>query len=196
MQNITQIPQGGERQSAELTSFSVEDVFCGYIIRHGRPAAREVMLAQAVSFFLGVCFLTAAIGMVALPFLLGRGGPELIGMGAGVLFGAIAFYLLWFASRGTDCELHVDTKDAMLREVIANRAGRPTTVAQYSFDDIIEIVLDSPSEDAVGRLLLRTQGKGELICIAKALTMQLVPLRDRLAHDLMIVPPSTPSHAA
>lgn len=186
----------GQRALAQPTSFSVEDVYWGYAIRSGRGPSLGIVLAQGVSYFFGACFLTAAIGLLVLPTVMFDGDLGVMRIGTAVLFGAVAAYLLWFASRGTRAEVHVDTSVGEVREVICNRAGKPTTVGSYGFDTISGVFLEQNEETGASTLVLRYRNTSQTVAVAEGTKAQLIPLRDRLAHDLMVDGRPTPAHAA
>ncbi|MDP5347560.1 MAG: hypothetical protein NWQ32_04120, partial [Paracoccaceae bacterium] len=109
MTDIHASPAAFSQKVSRNSGFAVEDAFWGYKIRSGQTVPLSVLLGQALSFFFGVCFLTACIGILVLPTLFFDGGLGVVRLGAVVLLGAAAAYLLWFASRGTLAEVHVDT---------------------------------------------------------------------------------------
>jgi len=180
---------------AKPTSFTVEDLYWGYVIRSGPGRSLGVAFAQAICFFFGVCLLTAAAGLLLLPTLFFDGDLGGMRLGSAALFGTFAAYLLWFASRGTQSEVHVDTTEGEIREVICNRAGKPTTVGRYGFDTIGGVYLD-PSQDAGTSLLsLRYRNTDQTVCVAQGTEAQLMGLRDRLAHDLIVTSKAVPQAA-
>ncbi|WP_106744046.1 hypothetical protein [Yoonia maritima] len=181
---------GGQGQMAKPTHFAVEDTFWGYQIRSGRAPAIGVMMAQLFSYFFGACFMIAAVSMLALPVLFFNGDVGVIRLAASVLFAAVGFYLLWFASRGSQAEIHVDTSVGEIREVISNRAGKPTTIGAYGFDAIGGVFIESQPENGLASLVLQYRDTNQRVCVAEAIEAQLIPLRDRLAQDLMITPHS------
>ena len=169
----------------KTAKFSIKETFWGYQIRSGRPASLGVVLAQAFSYFFGACFMIAAISFVAVPLLFDGTEVGVMRVVAAVLFGAVAFYLLWFASRGSQTEIHVDTSVGEIRQVISNRAGKPTTVGAYGFDAIGGVhIIDAPGEMSL--LVLQYRDTDQQVSVAEALEAQLVPLRDRLARDLLV----------
>ena len=170
---------------AQSSSFVVTETYWGYKISSGRGPSIAIALGQAVSFFFGVCLLTAAIGILVLPALFFDGELGVMRIGSAVLFGATAIYLLWFASRGTQAEVHVDNSFAEVREVICNRAGRPTTVGSYSFDAISGVFLEEGAEDEPARIIMRYHSTAHDVIVAEGHAAQLLPLRDRLARDIL-----------
>lgn len=170
---------------ARASVFEVDDIFWGYKIRSGRGAPFAVMLGQGVCFFFGVCLLTAALGILVLPTLFFDGGLGFVRIGATVLMGAAAAYLLWFASRGTQTEVHVDRSVEEIREVICNRAGSPTVVGAYDFNAIGGVFIEENAELSLSQLLLRYRNTDQVVVVAEGTTAQLIPLRDQLALDLL-----------
>ncbi|PUB13147.1 hypothetical protein [Yoonia sediminilitoris] len=184
------------QQLAKPSTFSVEDTYWGYIVRSGRGPSLGVMASQAVSFFLGACFLTACFSILLLPTLMFDGDIGVFRVGAATLFGTIAIYLLWFASRGSRTELHVDNSVGEIREVICNRAGKPTTIGCYGFDAIGGVFLDYNERIGMHSLVLRYRNTVQTVPVAEGTEAQLIGLRDRLGQDLMVVPQSSASVAA
>lgn len=173
------------REVSRTSNFQLEEVFWGYKIRSGRGAPFGVAVGQALSFFFGVCLLTACLGILLLPTLFFDGGLGVMRIGAAVLLGAVAAYLLWFASRGTLAEVHVDTSIDEVREVICNRAGKPTTVGSYGFDEISGVFLEPNPATGLSQLVLRYQTSSQPVLVAEGTDAQLIPVRDRLARDLL-----------
>lgn len=170
---------------ARTSPFEVEDIFWGYKVRSGTGAPFSVMFGQALCFFFGVCLMTATFGVLVLPALFFDGGAGVMRVGAATLMGAVGFYLLWFASRGTLAEVHIDTRQKEIREVVCNRSGKPTDVATYAFSEIGGIFLEPDEETGQTHLLLGYLDTNQTIAVATATEAQLLPLRDRLARDLL-----------
>ncbi len=179
----------GQKFSANPATFSVEEIFWGYKIRSNLGAPLGLMLAQVISFFFGACLLTAAFGLFVMPSMMFSTDVGAMRIGVAVLFAGLAAYLLWFASRGTKSELHVDTSLGEIREVISNRAGRPSTVGVYGFDTIGGVFLEQAArEDGMMTLVLRYRNTAQTVPVAIGTEAQLMGLRDRLANDLMVLP--------
>ncbi|MEL7178845.1 MAG: hypothetical protein AAFN63_03355 [Pseudomonadota bacterium] len=183
------------RDIARTSSFEVEEVFWGYKVKSGQSAPFSVMLGQAICFFFGVCLMTATFGVLVLPTLFFDGGLGFMRIGAACLMGAAGFYLLWFASRGVLPEIHFDTRDNEIREVVCNRSGKPTTVATYTFDEIGGIYLEPDPATGQSQLLLGYLDTAQTIAVASGSEAILLPLRDRLARDLL-GPDAMPEAAA
>lgn len=196
MADLNASDQTGQTFTTKSAGLSVEDIYWGYIIRSGRRPGTAIMLAQGVSFFFGACLLSAAVGMLLLPTSMFDAGLGTMRMGAAVLFAAIALYLLWFASRGSVPELHVDTSTGEIREVIVNRVGRPSTVGCYGFDSIGGIFMEEDTETGMATLILRYRNTAQTVFVAEGTVAQLIPLRDRLGRDLMVDAKTGQSRAA
>ena len=188
--NVATQHLGGQGLMAKSSSFSVEDTFWGYQIRSGRAPAMGVVIAQSLSYFFGACFMIAAVSMLVMPVLFFDGGVGVVRVVAAVLFAAVGFYLLWFASRGSQAEVHVDTSVGEIREVISNRAGRPTTIGAYGFDAIGGVYIEPLPEGVLASLVLKYRDTDQRVSVAEGIEAQLIPLRDRLAQDLMIATPT------
>ncbi|WP_439155770.1 hypothetical protein [Yoonia sp.] len=187
---------GHNDDSATPPPFSVEETYWGYIVRPERQPSLGIVLAQALSFLAGAGLLTASIGTVVFASAVFTGDVGPMRIGAAVLFGSVAIYLLWFASRGTQPELQVDTSVGEIREVIQNRVGWPTTVGCYGFDAIGGVFMDKHPTDDSAMLILRYRDTAQTLCVAEGAGGQLVPLRDRLGQDLMIEPKTGRANAA
>lgn len=173
------------RNLADPSTFSVDDVFWGYHIRSGLRPAFAVVLGQVLSFFLGACFATAALGILLLPTVFFDGDFTAMRIGSAALFGAASAYLLWFASRGTQTAVEVDISFSEMRQVIHNRAGGPTTVAALPFDAISGIYIEKPDGAALSSLVLRHTLATQTLVVAQGTEAQLIPLQARLAQDIL-----------
>lgn len=155
----------------------------GYIVRAGNRPPLDLVILQVLAYFLGVCFVTAGIGILVLPALMSGLDLGPLRMGAAVLFGAGAVYLLWFASRGSKVDVHVDTSAREIREVIANRVGKPTVLQSYGFGEIGGVYVETAAGDAPAQLVIGYRGRSILIALGE--TDELDELRKRLSRDLM-----------
>lgn len=186
---MTDIDAGSFTMTKELarpSTFAVEDIFWGYKIQSGVRPSIAVTLGQALSFFFGVCFAIAALGIILLPTLFFDGDFSAMRVGSAALFGAAAAYLLWFASRGTRPEAHVDLSFSEIREVITNRTGKTSTVGRYPFDGISGVFVEQSDESDLSQLVIRCSHTAQTVLIATGTDAQLTPLRNRLAHDILL----------
>ena len=183
-------------EMSRKSPFQIDGVFWGYKVLSGQGAPIALVLGQALSFFFGVCLLTATFGVLVLPTLFFDGGAGVMRVGAAVFMGMTATYLLWFASRGTIPEVHVDITDAQIREVVRHRVGKPTTVGVYAFDEISGVFLEETENPDSLQLVLRYRNTDQSVAMAAGTEAQLSPLRDRVARDLVGISPSNAPEAA
>jgi hypothetical protein len=165
--------------------FAVTDRFWGYSVRTVQKSTLSVVLAQALSFLLGVASVVAAVELLILSPLFFDGDLTPMRIGAAAILGAIGAYLLWFASRGAHTEVEIDTNIAEVREVICHRAGRPTVAETYGFDEIGGVCIEASEKEGLSMLFLRYRDTDQIICVAEAPEAELTDLRDRLAQDLL-----------
>lgn len=165
--------------------FSVEDTYWGYIIRCDKGESLGFVALQSVSFLLGVGALIAALGMIALSPLVFGAALTPFRLMAAVLLGAGAAYLLWFASRGTQTEIHIDTSAREVREVIRNRAGRHSTVGTYEFATMTDVFVQDDDEGEGAMLVLQDDDNGLSLCLARGPVTALGALEERVARDVL-----------
>jgi hypothetical protein len=174
---------------AEVSSFAVDETYWGYVVRGTENEPLRVQIAQGMAWFTGICFAIATLGMWAIPLTRFQGDVLPMKLGATILLAGIATYLLWFASRGTRSELHFDTRLGEVREIVRNQAGRPTLVGRYGFDAIGGVHIDrSATHHGQACLVLRQGNTSQFVPVAWGKESQLLGLRDRLGHDLMVRP--------
>ncbi|QQA41253.1 hypothetical protein [Pelagovum pacificum] len=171
---------------APPAAFELDETYWGYVIRAGNVAPVGVMIAQGMSWFLG---LGAALGALAI-WLLPDLAPGIATMserlGASGLLVGLSALLFWFASRGSRPELQVDRRQREVREVVRCRAGQARLVARYDFDEIGGVHLDRTQMRAGhARLVLRYRNTAQTLPVAAGQEAALVALRDRLGADLM-----------
>ncbi|MEY1555159.1 hypothetical protein AB3Y40_05945 [Yoonia sp. R2331] len=168
-------------------SFAVDETYWGYIIRNTEGPKIGTVVLQAASMFFGAAFVAAGLGLLLLPEVLAGAVDLTIRAMAAVIFFGLAAYLLWFASRGTESELQIDTSLGEVREVVRNRAGRSTLIGRYGFDSIGGVFLDranAPRNQAV--LVLRYRNTAQTLPVVGGRIDALEPLRDRLGRDMMM----------
>lgn len=169
--------------------FQIDEAYWGYIIRATGGSGVYLFVVQTVTMFLGAAFLAAALGLLLMPSTLMSGHIDLFRIFAVIMFVAVAAFMLWFASRGTETELQVDTTLGELREVVRNRAGKTTLLGRYGFDAIGGVFIDRSAARGYALLQLRYRNTSQTLQIAAGTAEELQPLKDRLGHDLMIVGP-------
>jgi hypothetical protein len=120
-----------------------------------------------------------------LPTLFFDGDFSAMRIGSAALFGAMAAYLLWFASRGNKVEVHVDISFSEVREVICNRAGKPTTIGSYPFETIGGVFVEPIEGSDLCQLTVQYRSTSQTVVVAVGTDAQLTPLRNRLAQDIL-----------
>lgn len=183
----------GRRARAQAPAVLVEETQWGYVVRDPGGVSLGLVVAQAVSWVFGIVALVAALCIWIFAGPATDAGTQALRAGATVLALAFAALALWYASRGLETEIQIDTRLGELREVTRNRAGRPTVHGRYGFDSIGSVFIDrSGRRDGGGRghgvLVLRLGNSAQLLPVAAAPLAVLEPLRDRMGRDLMVRP--------
>lgn len=175
-------------ESAEAAPrFDLDETYWGYIIRSNEGPGFSIAVLQGLAMFFGACFIAVAIGLIAGPQIL-TGSLDFAMRGvAGVLFGGMAAFLLWFATRGVQSELQIDNSLGEVREVVRNRAGKSTLVGRYGFDAIGGVFMDRNAGKAgEAALLLRYRNTSQVLPVARGSIASLEVLRNRLGQDLIL----------
>ncbi len=176
----------------EITDgYQVDDTYWGYVIRTIDPPSLSLSIVQGLCWMAGIGFVVATLGLWLMPQAVN--GSDVMGMkiGATVVTVALAFFCLWFASRGTDSEIQIDTRMGEVREVVRNRTGRSTLVGRYGFDAIGSVFIDAgPHAERrtmeTGSLVLRYRNTAQTMHVATGAMSKLAQLRDRIGRDLML----------
>jgi len=170
-------------------SHHVDEAYWGYIITKGTGPALRTVVLQSISLFLGACFAAAGLGLLLVPQAMSASTDILMRGGAAVFFGALAAYLLWFASRGAQSEIQIDTALQEVREVVRNRDGKSTLIGRYAFDSIGGVFLDRTGQrTGHAVLMLRYRNTAQTLPVATGREIELTWLKDRLGQDLMLLP--------
>ncbi len=179
----------GVDAAAEQSSFAVDETYWGYVVRCTEAESSWVQIAQGMAWFLGICFAIAALGLWAVPMT--QFGAEILPMKLGATFvlSGIAVYFLWYASRGTHSEMQIDTSLGEVREIVRNQAGRPTLLGRHGFDAFGGVSIErTPHQHGHARLMLHYGNSGQFMIVAWGQEADLVALRDRMGHDMMLRP--------
>ena len=167
------------------------ETYWGYIIRTSQRAPMGLKLGQAVAGMAGFGCMALAGSLWIVPGASFDGEVMLMKLMGSALLLMLGALLLWFANRGTDVEWHVDTTRGEIREVLQNRAGRPSLLSSYGFDAFGGVVIDRvslrgklPSGHAC--LVLRLGNSAQYLPLAMASEDILAPLRDRLGRDMIM----------
>ena len=182
-----------EAHRAAAQGFVVEDTYWGYIVRSNARTPFLIAALQSLALVLGAALAIAAAGLWVLPGSIGAG--ELWGMKASVTVIALlpAALFLWYASRGTKSEIHVDTRLAEVREVVRNRAGRATVLSRNGFDIVDHVDIDTAGRrsvsNAAAALVIRDADTSAIVQVATGSVEALDRLRSRVGRDLMVLSP-------
>ncbi len=178
-------------QMIPVKPYEIEEAYWGYVIHSRQRVPATFILAQMVSWGVGIVFAVIAIGMWILPAAIT--GDDLLAfkLGATVPIASVSALFLWFASRGSKIEIQIDTNRGEVREVLRNRAGRSTLLGLYGFDSIGGVFMerenrqpaDKPGE---AQLVLRYRNTAQVLRVAHGPEVMLEALRDRLGRDLMV----------
>jgi hypothetical protein len=172
-------------------TFEVVDTYWGYVIRSADRSRVGLQAAQFISWSIGLAAAVASLGLWVIPGS-GESGSDLgMRLGLSVVLAGMAVLLLWYASRGADVEVQIDTLKGEVREVIRNRAGKPTLIGRYGFDAIGGAFLDRRYGKAgEAALKLRYRNTNTLVTVAHGAVAQIEALKDRLGRELLLAPQS------
>jgi len=179
--------------AAATPCHEVEETHWGYIVRSTEATPIALVAAQVASWGIGVSLVVAAGAMWVMPAGPGRAEAPGMSIALSVLMLGVGALCLWYASRGVTSELQVDTKLGEVREVVRNRAGRPTPIGRYGFDAIGGVYIDVAAKgarrerDARGALVLRYRNTAQTLHVARGDLGTLAPLRDRIGRDLLVM---------
>ena len=177
----------GKKFKAHGLRFAVDETFWGYIVRPTDGPKLSLQVKQAVAMIMGAAFASGSLGLLVLPDFITGSTDFLFRAFVAIIFAAFATFLLWYASRGSQVEFHIDTSQGEIRETIVNRAGRSTRRGIYGFDAIGGVYIDrtdpNPSKAA---LVLRFGNTSQTAIVANGTVAQLETLKDRLGQDLII----------
>jgi hypothetical protein len=163
------------------TDFKLEERNWGYIVGNHDGAGLGVYIAQGASMLVGASFIAAAIGLVAMP---STGDTLIMRSGVAVLFAGVAALFLWYASRGTETELQIDTRMNEVREVVRNRSGKPTLLGRYGFENIGGVFVDHFDDTDDAALIMRYRNTPQTLLVAQGTPAILSTLKNRIQNDL------------
>jgi len=175
-----------ERDS--LPGFVLEETHWGYIVCAKGAEGRRMGFAQSLSLLAGAGFLAAAAGMWLLPSIMFGTDALFTRFFSSIVFVALASLFLWYASRGTQSEIHIDNSRGEIREIVRNHTGKLSLLGCYGFDSVGGVFLE-PTADAPGsNLVLRYRNSDTSMTLATGREAALEQLRERISHDVFITP--------
>ncbi len=163
---------------------ALNDTYWGYVIHNDDKASALVMSMQIGATVVGAAFLLAAVGLWVLPSAIVSSGDIELTAIASAFFAVMGGLFLRYASRGTEVEIQVDTNSKELREVVRNRAGRPSLLAIWPFDAFGGLFIDR-SRAEQSALMLRLRNTSTVVEIARGSLKEVEALRDRLGRDML-----------
>ena len=187
MSNVPPVLTIDAEFAANQPAFRVDETHWGYIVH--KTGERKILISvlQFFAMFFGACFVAVALGLMLMPQALSGSTDLTMRIGAAVVFGGMAAFLLWYASRGTQSEVQIDNTLGEVREVVRNRAGRPTLHGRYGYDAIGGVFLDRSSPKSTNAtLVLRYRNTAQTLPVARGPVSELEGLRNRIGRDLMI----------
>jgi hypothetical protein len=140
-----------------------------------------------IAGFLGSIFAMLSLFSLMLPSNVAVTDVLAIKIAAALVMAVLGGLLLWYATRGTAVQVHVDKRMEEVREVITNRTGRNTIIANYGFDAIGGVHLDrSKSCDGQAVLVMRRRNSSVTVPVTAGSEEDLIELRDRMGRDLLL----------
>jgi len=171
----------------------LEETHWGYVLRSSERPPIVVVAGQMLAWGLGAICLMDALGLWLVPGSAIGGDALELKLGLTAVLPSATATLLSYASRGIDPEWQIGTTRGELREVLRNKAGRPTVLAHYGFDAIGGVVMDRATlrgrlPNGHACLVLRLGNSSRLLPLIVGPETLLAPLRDRLGRDLIVTP--------
>lgn len=185
--NTKYVSNVGNKFTAQRLRFAVDETYWGYIVRPTESPRLTLQIMQAAAMIVGASFAAGSMGLLLLPDFLSGSSDFAFRAGAAVVFAGIAAFLLWYATRGTQIEFHVDTSMGEVRETVRNRGGRSSRLGSYGFDAIGGVYIDrSDLNPKRAALMIRFGNTSQTATVATGTVAQLESLKDRLGQDLII----------
>lgn len=169
------------RSDATDHGYRIEETYWGYrVVPLAMPQVRFVVL-QSVALISGAACLAAAATLV----FTAESVDLMFRLPIIVIIAALGFAMMYFASRGMQVQIEVDTINGEVREVVCNRTGGLTVLGRYGFDCIGSVFLQRG--DAIRpTLVLRYRNTARTMSVASGPEPDMARLRDRLGRDLIV----------
>lgn len=175
--------------ATSVPAVQVLDAYWGYTISSSALPPLSVVVAQTLTWCVGVCFLLAALGLWVMPAPMSSGADFAMKLALSSVLGGVAALFLWYASRGSNVEIQIDTALSEVREVVRNRAGRPTHAARHAFAEFGAACLDRKAQvPGAATLVLRFGNTTRVLPVVQGPVAEMEILRDRLGRDLLLTP--------
>lgn len=169
------------RQTIGQGGFRLEETYWGYAVVKLGPPPMTLVAMQSVSMIAGAGCLAAAFA------LLWRADHAdlIVRAPLAIICAALGVVLLWYASRGTQSQVEIDTTRGEVREVARNRFGAGTVLARYGFDSVGSVFITRAAARSPV-LSLRYRDTAGRLDVASGNEAELERLRDRLGRDLIL----------
>lgn len=186
----TVVPQtfAAKAERDSRPGFVLEETHWGYIVCAKGDVGRRMGVAQSLSLLAGAGFLAATLGMWLLPSMMFSAEHVFMRFFSSIVFLSLAALLLWYASRGTQTEIHIDNNRGEIREIVRNHAGRLSLLGCYGFDSVGGVFLEATENDTGVNLVLRYRNSDACLTLATGRKGALSSLRDRISHDVTLSP--------
>ena len=161
--------------------YRLEEAYWGYrIVPMNAPQVR-LIVQQVLAMVGGAVCVAAGIALA----VMGGGADMILRLPVVLVALCIGAVLMWYASRGTLVQFEIDTLQAEVRAVVANRTGATTVMARYGFDSIGSVFIVRP-EIGLPTLTLRYRNTARQLAVASGAEADLSRLRDRMGRDLIL----------
>ncbi|SEM44458.1 hypothetical protein SAMN04488003_101138 [Loktanella fryxellensis] len=180
------IPRTAASPAQAACAWRIEEASWGYRIVPTGTVAAWLTAAQTLAMLAGA-------GCVAMAFalcVLVAGTDLAMRVPAIFLIFGIGAVLMWFASRGTQVRVEVDTHRGELREVVQHRTGASSVLTRHGFDSVDSVFIARPA-GRVPALTLRYRASARKMTVATGPEADLLALRDRMGRDVMLSRPAS-----
>lgn len=179
--SVTGSSSAAQVRHAAREGYRLEETYWGYVIFKLGPPPLYLIVLQSASLIAGAVSLAAAFSLVWRADHV----EMIVRLPLAAVCVAMGVILLWYATRGIQSQVEIDTSRGEVREVARNRLGVATVIASYGFDCIGSVFLSR----VAGRrpvLSLRYRNTARRLDVACADEAELESLRDRLGRDMIL----------
>jgi len=164
----------------------VSETLWGYIVSEAEDRFDRETLMESAMRFVGLLLVVLAYGQWLLPGSMF--GPSAFAMKAALtfVFGAGGATLYWFASRGSNSEVHFDTDKREVRIVSRNAKDQTRLLSSMKMDRIESAFTVCPKEPgAMAGLFLRLKGQSTPMHLFDGEEHEIRALHQRIVHDML-----------
>ena len=172
-------------QGTESRPIRVTETYWGYVIHDDRQRLSRESLGTSALRFGGLILILTAYGQWLLPGALYAGDATVAKAVLSFFLGAIGAAVYWFASGGSDTDLHVDLTRREIRVARRNARDQARLQAVLPMANIAGTFIARPRDgDGPAQLFLRLRDREAVVHVADGDEDDLLILHRRLAHDL------------